>query len=59
LKCEKHCLLAVAKGVCPEKKASFQDIVSAPTCKRHMQELAANLFEWLKLQAESFANYSG
>jgi hypothetical protein len=44
--------------VCPEKKISFEDILSVRMCTRHMQELAANLFEQFKLQEKPFATYS-
>jgi hypothetical protein len=44
--------------VSPEKKVSFEDILPACMCTRHMQELAANLFEQLKLQEKPFATYS-
>jgi hypothetical protein len=46
---------AVAKDVCPEKKVSFEDSLSACMCTRHVQELAPNVFEQLKLQENSFA----
>jgi len=36
---------AVAENVCPEKKVSFEDSLSAYVCTRYMQELTANLFE--------------
>ena len=49
---------AVAADVCPEKKVSFEDILSARMCTRHMQELVEHLFEQLKLQEKSFATYS-
>jgi hypothetical protein len=44
--------------MCPEKKVSFEDSLSAHMCTRHMQQLAADLFEQLKLQEKSFATYS-
>jgi competence CoiA-like predicted nuclease len=40
-------LLAVAEDVCPKKTRSFEDSLSAHMSARHMQELAANLFEQL------------
>ena len=54
----KSIVSAVAENVCPKKKLTFEDSLSAYMCTRHMQELAANLFEQLKLRVKSFAIYS-
>jgi hypothetical protein len=48
----------VAKDMCPEKKVSFEDSLSARMCTRNMQELAGYLFEQRKLQEKPFATYS-
>jgi len=54
----KSIVSAVVEDVCPEKKVSFEDSLSACMYTSHMQELAANLFKHLKLQVKSFAIYS-
>lgn len=54
----KSIVSAIAEDVCPERKVSFEDSLSTYMCTRHMQELAANLFEQLKLQMKSFAIYN-
>jgi hypothetical protein len=49
---------AVAADVCPEKKVSFEDSLSAHMCAKTHAELVEHLFEQLKLQEKSFATYS-
>jgi hypothetical protein len=52
-------VLVVTEEVCPDIKIVFEDIsLSARTCARPTEELAANLFEQLKIRAKSFDCYA-
>jgi hypothetical protein len=55
----KQCILVVTEEVCLDRENFFEGIgLSTQTCARRTEVLGANLFEQLKMRANSFDCYA-